>query len=60
MKVINLCFIHPASNPLYIMLKLKQRVSSDCVYTNVGIVGWIYKTKMDHLHLLVITANCNL
>ena len=50
---INLCSVYPANNPYII-----RRVTSDysvVMYVCVGIVGWIYRTKIDPISIFLVS-----
>ena len=50
---INLRSVYPANNPYII-----RRVTSDysvVMYVCVGIVGWIYRTKIDPISILLVS-----
>ena len=49
---INLCSVYPANNP-YIYVGVASDYSA-VMYVYVGIVGWIYRTKIDPISILLV------
>ena len=51
---INLCSVYPANNP-YIYVSQVASDYSAVIYVYVGIVGWIYRTKIDPISILLVS-----